>query len=79
MEYVGPGRLDHIGPEQSPKFPVRCMSRENGSVEWVTMEFALNRLDGYYDEAEDFVETTLRSGVPMGTFSFIYQMGGDER
>jgi hypothetical protein len=65
-----------IQPERDENHPIRCMSKSDGSVEWVTLDYAAQRLAGYYREDHEFsILGGLQGGLPMQTMSFIYQHG----
>ena len=74
-DFIGPARVDHIKPSRSAEFPVSCIPKGDGPIEYVTVEYALNRVLGYNtDEPEGTIERDLRAGVPFQTMSFIYRI-----
>lgn len=74
MTHIAAGRLDHISQTPSEAFPVKLTSKADGGVEFATMEYAVNRLGGYYAMRDDEIESHLRAGFKMQTISFIYQV-----
>jgi hypothetical protein len=72
------GRQDHVSPTRSAEYPVGMTSRADGTTtEWATVEYAVDRLQGYYDEdpdADPWIEAALREGAALRTVSFIYRI-----
>lgn len=72
-KYVSSMNDDHQSPVRTDRHLVRCSSRSDGSDVFVTVEYAVSRLEGYWnDDPEGWIETTLRKGVPLQTVSYVY-------
>lgn len=81
--HIAAGRTDHIAAEPSEAFPIKMVSKADGTVEYCTMAYAVQRLSGYYrldgEDAEDadiadWIERRLREGTPLQTISFFYRL-----
>lgn len=84
MTHIAAGRTDHISQTRSDEFPIKLTSRKDGSVEFCTLAYAIERLSGYYrledDDTEadvaEWIERRLGEGKQLSTMSFIYQKEG---
>jgi len=71
--YVSSMNADHQSPVRTDRHSVRCSSRDDGHNVFVTVEYAVSRLEGYWkDDPEGWIEATLRHGQPLQTISFVY-------
>lgn len=79
MRHVPAMSADHVSKVRTDRHVVRCSSRSDGSDEWVTIEYAVSRLLGYWnDEPEGWIEETLRAGTPLQTVSYVYVVDKQE-
>lgn len=75
MAHIAAGRLDHISPTKSDEFPIQLTSKDDGTSEFCTVAYAVDRLSGYYrDDPEGWIEATLLEGTPLQTISFVYKL-----
>jgi hypothetical protein len=70
--YVGPARVDQQTRWEDPEHPVKCVSKANGDVVWVTLDYAANRISGYSDMNLDEAREAIAKGNRYQTISFIY-------
>lgn len=69
---VGPVRLDHQSRVETNQHIVKCSSKADDFEEWVTLEYAANRIAGYMDVDLDEAYEYLEGGGKAQTISFIY-------
>ena len=57
---------------------VRCSPRGGEPDEWVTLDYAVSRLAGYYrDDPPGWIRDTLSGGTPLQTMGFIYRIDAE--
>lgn len=70
--YIGPARIDHVSPKETTEHIVKSVSKRDGTEEWVTLDFAANRVAGYMGGDVDEVKEYIEGGGRTQTISFIY-------
>ena len=73
----GPAAMntDHVNSVQTDRHVVEMTSRSDGTSEWCTIEYAIERLRGYYnDDPPGWIEDAIRTGTMLRTVSFLYRI-----
>lgn len=78
MGHIAAGRVDHISSEPSAEFPIAMTPKEAGPTEYATVEYAVDRLVGYYDLDPDEIAQALRAGAPMQTMGYHYRLAKED-
>lgn len=67
-------RAENVSPAKDAEHPVLCEPMDGDPPEYVTVDYAVSRITGYYQLTDAEAREALLGGTPFRTISYIYRV-----